>query len=132
ELLSHCEGTSEPIAKVISGGPMMGFAINSIEVPVTKTSSGMIFLNDKEAIADREHTCLRCGRCVDVCPLNLMPSFIASAVKYEDLQMAEKSGVMDCMKCGSCAYVCPAHIKLIQWIDIGKNKITALRRANQK
>ena len=132
ELLSHCEGTSEPIAKVISGGPMMGFAINSIEVPVTKTSSGMILLNDKEAIADREHTCLRCGRCVDVCPLNLMPSFIASAVKYEDLQMAEKSGVMDCMKCGSCAYVCPAHIKLIQWIDIGKNKITALRRANQK
>ena len=132
ELLSHCQGTSEPIAKVISGGPMMGFAINSIEVPVTKASSGLVLLNEKEAKADQEYTCLRCGRCVDVCPLNLMPSFIASAVKYDDLAMAEKSGAMDCMKCGCCAFVCPAHIKLIQWIDIGKNKITALRRTKQK
>lgn len=132
ELLAHCEGTSEPIAKVISGGPMMGFAINTTEVPVTKTTSGFVLMNKSEAINDNEHTCLRCGRCVDVCPLNLMPSFIASSVKYDDFVSAEKAGAMDCMKCGCCAFVCPAHIKLIQWIDIGKIKITAARRAAQK
>lgn len=131
ELLAHCQGTSEQIAKVISGGPMMGFAINTLEVPVTKTTSGIILLNEKEAKADKEHTCLRCARCVDVCPLNLMPSYIASSVRYEDLEMVERAGAMDCMKCGCCAFVCPAHIKLIQWIDIGKNKITAKRRAEQ-
>lgn len=132
ELLAHCEGTNEPIAKIVSGGPMMGFAIPTLETPVTKTASGVVLLNEKEASYTIEHTCLRCGRCVDVCPLNLMPSFIASAAKYEDWPMAEKAGAMDCMKCGTCAYVCPAHIKIIQWVDISKNKISALKRAGQK
>jgi electron transport complex protein RnfC len=131
KLLELCEGTTEDYAKIISGGPMMGFAIPNLDAPVTKTSSGLILFNKKEAKVLEEHTCLRCGRCVDVCPLNLMPSFIASSVKYEDWSMAEKSGIMDCMKCGSCAYVCPAHIKIIQWVDLGKNKINALRRAGK-
>jgi len=129
ELVDKCGGTTEDVAKIISGGPMMGFAIPGLEAPVTKTSSGVILLNKKEAASQQEHTCLRCGRCVDVCPLDLSPSFIASAVKYEDWTMAEKAGAMDCMKCGSCAYVCPAHIKIIQWVDLGKNKISAMRRA---
>lgn len=132
ELLDSCEGTSEEICKIVSGGPMMGFAIPGLDAPVTKTASGIVLMNEKEAKTLVEHTCLRCGRCVDVCPLNLMPSFIASAVKYEDWTTAEKAGAMDCMKCGSCAYVCPAHIKLIQWIDMGKNRINAMRRAASK
>ncbi len=132
ELLAHCDGTNEPIAKIISGGPMMGFAIPTLDTPVTKTASGLILLDEKEARYSEEHTCLRCGRCVDVCPLNLMPSFIVSASKYNDWEMADKAGAMDCMKCGTCAYVCPAHIKIIQWVDIAKNKISALKRAGQK
>jgi electron transport complex protein RnfC len=124
DLLDFCDGTYEEIGKVISGGPMMGFAIPSLETPMTKGSSGLILFNKKEAHKEEESTCLRCGRCVDVCPMNLVPSLIAHNVRHEDWEMTEKYGVMDCMKCGSCAYVCPSHIKLIQWIDIGKIKVT--------
>ncbi len=123
DLLDFCGGTTEEIGKVISGGPMMGFAIPFLDTPMTKGSSGLLLFNRKEAHKDDESTCLRCARCVDICPMNLVPSLIANSVRYDDYDLAEKYGVMDCMKCGSCAYVCPSHIKLIQWIDIGKIKI---------
>jgi len=126
DLLDFCDGTKEEIGKIISGGPMMGFAIPTLATPMAKGSSGLLFLNRKEAHKVEEHTCLRCGRCVDICPMNLVPSLIANSVRYGDWKMAERYGVMDCMKCGSCAYVCPSHIKLIQWIDIGKLKVTEL------
>jgi len=128
ELLDFCDGCSEEIGKVISGGPMMGFAIPNLDAPMTKGSSGLLLFNKKEAHKAEENTCLRCGRCVDICPMNIIPSLIASSVRYEDYDNAEKCGVMDCIKCGSCAYVCPSHIKLIQWIDIGKIKVSENRR----
>ena len=80
-LLEFCGGTTEDIGKIISGGPMMGFAISSLEPPVAKTSSGLLFFDKKMARKSEEHTCLRCGSCVDICPLNLVPSMIASAGK---------------------------------------------------
>ena len=120
ELLEQSGGTSEEIAKVVSGGPMMGFAIPTCETPMTKGSSGVLVFGAEDARHMEEHECLRCARCVDVCPLNLMPSMIAQSVKYKDLDMAVKAGLNDCMKCGSCAYVCPAQIRLVQWIDTGK------------
>ncbi len=129
-LLDHCEGTTEAIGKVVSGGPMMGFAIPTLDTPMTKGSSGLLILDEKEAHKNEESTCLRCGRCVDICPLNLVPSLIANSVRYNDFEAAERYGVMDCMKCGSCAYVCPSHIKLIQWIDIGKLKVNEMRAKN--
>ena len=127
-LLEFAGGTKTEIGKVISGGPMMGFAIPTLETPMTKGSSGLLLFDKEEARISEESVCLRCGRCVDVCPMNLVPSLIAANVRYEDWEMAEKYGVMDCIKCGSCAYVCPSHIKLIQWIDIGKLKISELKR----
>lgn len=130
KMLDFCGGTDSEVEKIISGGPMMGFAISTLETPVCKTSSGVILFNKKEAFEDREHTCIRCGGCVDVCPMNLLPSLIANAVKYSDWELAEKANVMDCMKCGCCSFVCPSRIKLIQWIDIGKNKITSLKKSN--
>jgi electron transport complex protein RnfC len=120
DLIDYCEGTTKPIAKVIIGGPMMGYAINNLDAPVTKTTSGIVLLDESEAYFAEEHTCLRCGRCVDVCPSYLMPSFIATAVKYRDFNEAIRAGVKDCMKCGCCTYVCPAHIRIGQWIEIGK------------
>ncbi len=126
-LLEHCDNTSEDIHKIVSGGPMMGFAISSLETPMAKTSSGLLLFGTEDARLEKEDICLRCGRCVDVCPMNLVPSLIAHNVKHEDWDMADKYGVMDCMKCGSCAYVCPSHIKLIQWIDIGKIKINEIK-----
>jgi electron transport complex protein RnfC len=129
DLLDFCGGTNAEIGKAISGGPMMGFAIPTLETPMTKGSSGLLLFNKKEASKMAEDTCLRCARCVDVCPMDLVPSLIAHSARYDDWEKAEKYGVMDCIKCGSCAYVCPSNIKLIQWIDIAKLKITEKRRA---
>jgi len=126
ELVEFCGGTKEPVAKIICGGPMMGFAVNTIETFSTKTSSGIILLNEKQAKKNVEQTCLRCGRCVDVCPQFLVPTFIASAIKHNDLKLAKEAGALDCMKCGCCTYVCPAHIKLIQWIDLAKIRLTEM------
>lgn len=120
ELVEAAGGTTEIIGKAISGGPMMGFALPSLDAAMTKGSSGVVLFSQKEAKSMAEHTCLRCARCVDICPMNLMPSMIANAVKYRDLDMAVKTGLNDCIKCGSCAYVCPAQIRLVQWIDTGK------------
>ncbi|MDZ4121361.1 MAG: electron transport complex subunit RsxC, partial [Candidatus Cloacimonadaceae bacterium] len=130
-LVDYCDGLTEEIGKAISGGPMMGFAIPNLDAPMTKGSSGLVLMNRKEAIAHQEHTCLRCARCVDVCPMNLIPSIIAAAVKAKDYEMAEKAGLADCMKCGSCAFVCPAQIRLVQWIDTGKIKWAEIQRAKK-
>jgi electron transport complex protein RnfC len=128
KLVAFCGGTTGEIGKIISGGPMMGFALPDLEAPVAKGSSGLLLLNPKEAHILQERTCLRCGRCVDVCPQNLFPSLIAAAVRNNDLATADKAGMTDCMKCGSCAYVCPSHIRLVQWIDTGKIKKAEIDR----
>jgi electron transport complex protein RnfC len=130
-LVDNCDGVNTEIGKIISGGPMMGFSLPNLDAPMTKGSSGIVLMNRTEAKQLQEHTCLRCAKCVDVCPLNLLPSLIVSAVKVEDLEMANKAGMTDCMKCGSCAYVCPAQIRLVQWIDTGKIKWAALQRAKK-
>lgn len=132
ELLDYCGGTSEEVAKIISGGPLMGSAISTLNTPMGKGSSGLILFNKEEAKKRQELTCIRCCRCVDVCPMFLMPSTIASAVKHEEWESARRAGAVDCIKCGCCAFVCPSHIKLIQWIDIGKNKITEIDRKKKE
>ncbi len=131
ELVDFCGGTTAETGKIISGGPMMGFALPSLEAPVAKGSSGLVLFSRAEAKGLEEHNCLRCARCVDVCPMNLLPSLIAQAVKAGDLDLALQCGLEDCMKCGSCAYVCPAHIRLVQWIDTGKIRQAERLRAKK-
>jgi len=131
EMLAFCSGTKSEIGKVISGGPMMGIAIPTLDTPVGKGTSGIVILDPKEARKDEENVCLHCGRCVDVCPMDLFPAQIAACVRTEKWEQADKSGLTDCMKCGSCAYVCPAHIKLVQWIEIGKQKVAEMQRAKK-
>ena len=131
ELVDFCGGTTAEIGKIISGGPMMGFALPNLDAPVAKGSSGLVLLNEREARLNEEHDCLRCARCVDVCPMNLLPSLIAQTVKYNKLDMAVQAGLNDCMKCGSCAYVCPAQIRLVLWIDTGKVRYAELQRAKK-
>ena len=131
ELLALSGGTTQAIGKIISGGPMMGFALPSLDAPMTKGSSGLVLFDEKAAKSLEEHDCLHCARCVDVCPMNLLPSIIAASVKYKDLDQAVRAGLNDCMKCGSCAYVCPAHIRLVQWIDTGKIRYAEAQRAKK-
>ncbi len=128
ELLEGAGGVTEEIGSVISGGPMMGFAIPTLETPMTKGSSGLLIFNKKQAKRNKENNCISCAGCVNVCPMNLIPNMIVRAAKYNDWEMAEKAGAMDCMKCGTCAYVCPANINIIQYVDIAKAKIFENRK----
>lgn len=128
ELLAGAGGVTEEIGAIISGGPMMGFAIPTIETPMTKGSSGLLIFNAKQAKRKQEMNCISCAGCVNVCPMNLLPTKIVRATKYEDWDLAEKAGAMDCIRCGTCAFVCPANINLLQYIDIAKAKIFEQRK----
>jgi electron transport complex protein RnfC len=118
-----CQGFLEEPAKVISGGPMMGMAQYTLDVPVIKGMSGIVCLTEKEACLGAEGPCLNCGKCVDVCPVNLLPTKIARAVKFDKIEDAQSLHIEDCMECGSCTYKCPAHIPIVHYVKIGKQKI---------
>ncbi len=119
----------EPV-KVISGGPMMGFAQRSLQVPVLKGTSGILVMNKERAIMNEIEPCIWCGRCVDVCPMNLVPCKMTKMVEYERFSEAQSDfHIMNCIECGSCSYVCPASRPLVQLIRIGK---MALRKQGGK
>jgi len=120
ELLDACGGLTADAARVVSGGPMMGFAINDLDVPVTKGTSGITVLTEAEVRKAAETACLRCGRCVDVCPLNLVATRIALAARHKDWDLAKRYYIAACVECGCCAYVCPASIPLVQLMRMGK------------
>jgi electron transport complex protein RnfC len=124
DLIEFCGGVTKKSAKVIMGGPMMGIAIADLKTPVTKTT-GAITVLTKEQIgrakfARRQTACIRCGRCLGVCPENLNPTKIAHAVKNNLLDVAESYYISACMECGCCSYVCPANIELTGYIKTGK------------
>ncbi len=119
-LIDYCGGLTENAGKVINGGPMMGIAQYTLDVPVIKGTSGVLVLTEKEASLAEEGPCIRCGRCVEVCPMNLTPNFLGSLVEYSKLDQARKAGIMDCIECGSCSFICPANRYLVQYIRQGK------------
>jgi len=124
ELIEFCGGVTEKSAKVILGGPMMGIAIADLTMPITKTTGAITVLTGGEIgrvkLARRETACIRCGRCIEVCPEGLNPTKIAHAVKHNLLDLAEKYYISGCMECGCCSYVCPANIELTGYIKTGK------------
>jgi len=119
-LIEHCGGLKDSAARVVSGGPMMGFAIGDLGTPVTKGTSGVVVLTTEQVRRADETACIRCGRCVDACPLGLVPTRIALAARNRDWQAARRYYVTACCECGCCAYVCPAKIPLVQLIRTGK------------
>ena len=124
-LIEQCGGLKTAADKLIFGGPMMGFAQSSSDMPVTKTSSGIVLLSPDEMEFFTGDTCISCGRCVEVCPARLMPCFISRAVEAGDYEFAEEYSVMDCVECGSCAFVCPAHRPMVQHMRRGKAEAAA-------
>lgn len=121
-------GVKTPPAKLILGGPMMGFAQSSLEVSVAKSTSGILSLGPDEVSQFSSEPCIRCGRCVDACPMGVIPGTLSAMVECEKYGRAEEWHVMDCMECGSCAYVCPSHRPLVQHFRRAKAEINAKRR----
>ena len=114
DLVPEGDGFKTEPVKIISGGPMMGFAFFDLNVPVTKTSSSILALT-KDEVAEYEPTpCIRCGRCVEACPGNLMPQMMAQAAERNDLDYFQKLNGMECYECGTCTFVCPAKRRLTQ------------------
>ena len=129
DLIDYCGGMTEDAARVVSGGPMMGFTIGSLDVVVTKGASGLTVLTHEDVRRAEETTCVRCGRCVDVCPLRLVPTKIALASRAGDVELAERYHITACMECGCCAYICPAGIPLVQLMRVGKVMVQKAKRS---
>jgi electron transport complex protein RnfC len=123
DLIDFCDGLRPDAARVISGGPMMGFALGDLSPPVTKGTSGVVVLTEEQVAKVEETNCVRCGRCVDVCPLGLVPTKLALAAKAEDWETCRRYSLPVCMECGCCAYTCPASIPLVQLMRMGKAKM---------
>ncbi|MBI5409193.1 MAG: electron transport complex subunit RsxC [Nitrospirae bacterium] len=124
DVIEQCGGLTDGAVKVISGGPMMGFAQWTLEVPVTKGTSGILVLSEEEYVsADEYFSCIRCGRCVDVCPMGLNPSMLSILVEKGFYEDAKAYNLFDCFECGSCAYVCPAKRPMVQFMRLAKSQV---------
>jgi len=124
--IDYCGGLQESANILVMGGPMMGLAQGTSDVPVIKGTSGILAWAEPEHIT--EHNCISCGRCVSHCPMGLVPAQLMKYSKLDYLSEAESRGIMDCVECGSCQYSCPAGIPLVHWLRVGKHKATDLKR----
>jgi electron transport complex protein RnfC len=116
------------LAKILYGGPMMGSAVSSLEVPIQKNTSGIILMTKEETSGETEGPCIRCGRCIRICSCRLSPVIMNNSLEAGDLDYAVKAGLLDCMECGSCSYNCPARIKLVQRFRVGKQKLKMMKK----
>lgn len=123
ELIEAAGGLKGEAVKVIAGGPMTGIAVSSLDIPVLKDTSCILCLSAKEAAVPEEQNCIRCGKCVKVCPVNLIPTTLDSLARRYEYGMFEKNHGMDCIDCGSCSYVCPSNRHIAQSISTAKNAI---------
>ena len=127
EIVNQCGGLTEDAAKVIMGGPMMGVAQYSLEVPIVKATCCILVLTKAEALEQKVYPCIKCSKCLSYCPMNLMPTRLAAFAENGKYSEFEQWGGLDCMECGCCAYVCPSKIPLVQWIKLAKLKLRQMK-----
>ena len=130
-LIDAAGGVPEDTGKIIGGGPMMGKALISPEVPVTKGSSGVLLLKKEESKRKPAQDCIRCAKCVSACPMGLNPAFLVRSTLYKRWDLAEEDHIQDCIECGSCSYTCPANRPLLDNIRVGKAKVMGIIRSRK-
>jgi electron transport complex protein RnfC len=122
DIASYLGGTKPDLCKVVLGGPMMGFAVPTLDIPVTKTTSGILFLTEEEVDTNPFSQCIRCGWCLDACPMGLSPNEIGIYVEAGRAEDTSQFGLFECFECGCCAFTCPAKRPLVQFIRLAKMK----------
>jgi len=127
-LIEAAGGLPENTGKVLSGGPMMGKAVSSIDVPVVKGTSGIVLIPEDQSERTEMMPCIRCAKCVLGCPMNLEPFLLMAVSEKGDFERAGKERITDCMECGSCSYTCPAGRPLLDYIRLGKSTVIKMSR----
>ena len=131
DVFAFCGGVKDNIARVISGGPMMGTAQWDYNAVIMKNTSAILVLSEEDAKKPgkmRDAACIHCGKCVAVCPMHLMPNYLAAFSKADNDEMCEKFNILSCVECGCCTYTCPARVPIVQHIRNKKAQIQALRK----
>ncbi len=131
QLIEACGGLPEDTGKIIGGGPMMGKALVNTDVPTAKGSSGILIMPQKEAKRGEVRNCIRCSKCVSVCPMGLEPYLLGALAEHVDFERMEKEKIMDCIECGSCQFTCPTNRPLLDYCRLGKSKVGGMIRARQ-
>jgi electron transport complex protein RnfC len=132
KLIEFAGGLPADTGKVINGGPMMGKALTSLEVPVVKGTSGLLIMPEKESRRMPVVNCIRCARCISVCSMGLEPVLLAQLSENQMFETAEKERILDCIECGSCHFTCPAGRPLLDYLRLGKNKVGIIIRNRGK
>lgn len=131
QLIDAAEGLPENTGKMINGGPMMGKAITSTEVPVVKGTSGILLMKKEESRRKPLLNCIRCSKCTTVCPMGLEPFLLGKLVKLERYEDSMKERIMDCMECGSCHFTCPSNLPLLDYLRLGKQRAGQIIRSRK-
>ncbi len=122
-IMDECGGFKEDVGKIIMGGPMMGINQYTLDIPVIKGTSGILVLTKREAAFREEKVCIKCARCIDHCPMSLLPTSLVRLVKGGRWDSLEEQNINECIECGCCAYVCPSKIPLVHFIKLGKIQV---------
>ena len=128
DLIDAAGGIPDNTGKVVSGGPMMGKALNSVDIPVAKGTSGILLIPNEEAKRGKMKVCIRCSKCVDVCPMGLEPYLLMTLTQKELFDRVEEDKALDCIECGSCSFTCPSDRPLLDYIRLGKKTVASLIR----
>jgi electron transport complex protein RnfC len=128
EIIEQCGGFNGEPGKIILGGPMMGKATSTIDLPSVKTTSGILVFSEEEAKLPDPQLCIKCGKCVDVCPANLLPVYISAHAYEGNINKTEELNAMDCIECGSCSFICPSKRRLLQGIRLAKSEIASKKQ----